>query len=427
MEHFVLPASAGSVSFELSARIEEAIQSFCAVSGVPVTFFSPAGEIKWEWNKDDKFCKHFHVYQDPLSPCMRNLTSSAKLAAELGEPYVFLCKAGLVKIAVALIIEGRVLGCFMAGPLVMGDLREGGVASLFSLNHIHFDALPKAILFLKAIKEYNPKEVSHLSNLFWNSVLAAVSPNADYVGINSRFKEQNKISVSLQKHKKENKTTRYPYDLENQLFDRVKGGDTQSAPEILADLLERISLSETGDLSSIKTKVLSICTVLMRFVTDRTILTQEQAESYYFNMNGLNKAESFQELSILTSGFVKNLTEAVASISYSGNSQIIRLAIQYVNEHFKNKISLKTVAGHLHTNPSYLSMLFKQEMGITFTDYLNQIRINRSCELLVNTNLNLIDISFQVGYDDQSYYTKMFKKLKGVTPKNYRSGAVNKK
>jgi YesN/AraC family two-component response regulator len=71
-------------------------------------------------------------------------------------------------------------------------------------------------------------------------------------------------------------------------------------------------------------------------------------------------------------------------------------------------------------------MLFKQEMGVTFTDYLNQVRINKSCELLTNTSLNLIDVSLQAGFDDQSYFSKVFKKLKGITPKSYRNGNVSK-
>ncbi|MDF3000394.1 MAG: AraC family transcriptional regulator [Bacillota bacterium] len=425
MENFILPSSV-SASQELSSQIEEAIQSFCIISDIPVTFFNPNQEIEWECNKQSKFCNYFDIYKDTLSPCARNLASSAKLSAQLGEPYVFLCKAGLVKIAVSLIINGQVLGCFMAGPIIMGELKESSVSNIFSLNHIHFDAFPKAILFLRNIKVYKPKEVSHLATLFWSCILAAISPNEDYTSINSQYKEQRKIGISLQKYKKENKSMPYPYDLENQLLERVKEGDSKSSLELLNELLSRISLIEAGDLSSIKTKVLSICTILSRLVTERTSLSQEQAEAYYYDMNVLNKAASFQELSILTSNLVDSIVQAIAASSYSGNSQIIRLAILDVNENYKNKISLKTVANRLHTNPSYLSMLFKQEMGITFTDYLNQIRINKSCELLANTNLNLIDVSLQAGFDDQSYFSKVFKKLKGVTPKNYRKGVVKK-
>lgn len=423
MENFTLPVPATPYAGKLSAQIEESIKAFCAISDVPVTFFNLSNEIMWECHKQKKICNYFDVYKYPESPCMQNLASSSKLAAELGEPYVFQCKAGLVKIAISLIIKGQVMGCFMAGPVIMGDLKESRISNIFSLNHINLDDFPKVILSLKNIKGYSPKEVSHLSTLFWNSILAAISPNEDYSGINSQYEEQRKIGLSLQEYKKENKTMRYPYDLENQLLDRVKSGDPKGSLELLADLLWMISLSEGGDLASIKTKVLSVCTVLMRFVAEKVNLQVEDTESYYSDMNVINKATSFQGLSILTSDFIDNIAQAIAASSYSGNSQIIRMAVQNVNDNYKNKISLKTVAERLHTNPSYLSTLFKNEMGVTFTDYLNQIRINRSCELLTNTNLNLIDISLQIGYDDQSYYSKVFKKLKGVTPKDYRNGA----
>jgi len=357
---------------------------------------------------------------------MRNLTTSAKIAAQLGEPYVFQCKAGLVKIAISFIVDGQALGCFMAGPIVLGDLKESGIAGIFSPNHIQSGSSPKAILFLRNLKTFKPREVAHLSNLFWNCIMAAISPNLDYSGINGQYKEQRKIALSLQKNKKENKAMQYPYKLEDLFIEKVKAGDSKGSLDILSDLLNDVSLAEDGDLSSIKTKLLGICTIIVRYAADKTNMSQSQVESYYFDMNDLNKASSFHELSILTSNFVDNVSREISSSSYSGSSQIIRLAIRNVNENYKNKISLNTVAGHLHTNPSYLSTLFKNETGITFTDYLNQIRVNRSCDLLANANLNLVDISQEVGYDDQSYYSKVFKKIKGVTPKNYRSIILKK-
>ena len=406
--------------------IIESIQSFCAITDVPVTFFNTDNEIEWECHKQNKFCSFFDVYKSPQSQCMRNLATSARIAAQLGEPYVFQCKAGLVKIAISLIVGGQTLGCFMAGPIVLGDLKESGVSGIFSPNHIQPGASSKAILFLRNLKVFKPKEVSHLSNLFWNCIMAAISPNVDYSGINGQYKEQRKIALSLQKNKKENKATLYPYELEKQFLEKVKNGDARGSLDILAELMDNISLAEDGDLSSIKTKLLSICTILVRYASDKVNMSQAQTESYYFDMNDLNKAANFHELSMLTSGFVTNIAEAISSNSYSGSSQIIRLAIRNINENYKNKISLNTVASHLHTNPSYLSTLFKNETGVTFTDYLNQIRVSRSCDLLTDTNRSLVDISQEVGYDDQSYYSKVFKKLKGVTPKSYRNAAEKK-
>lgn len=419
MEHFTLPSGIKSATPELAEKIEDAIQSFCTIAEVPVTYFNSKGEIEWECYKQNKFCDFFDIYREPGSACFKNLISSSKLATQLGEPYVFVCKAGLIKIAVSLMINGQFLGCFMAGPIIMGGLKESIITNVFSLNNIHFDSYPKIILFFRNMKIFKPKDVSYLATLLGNSVLAAITPNEDYSSINSQYREQRRIGENLQKYKKEHKAIPYPYELENKLIYSVKDGDTKTSLELLKKLLDEISLVEVGDLPSIKTKVLGLCTILSRQAAEKSLST-EQTESYFYDMNVLNQAVSFQELSILASNLIESITQAISTSTYSGNSQIIKLAIQNINENYKNKISLKTVADQLHTNPSYLSMLFKQEMGQTFTDYLNQIRINRSCELLANTSFNLIDISSQSGFDDQSYFSKVFKKLKGMTPKDYR-------
>ncbi|MBR0598800.1 helix-turn-helix domain-containing protein [Sinanaerobacter chloroacetimidivorans] len=420
MDHFTLPPAFKSPSPEILHKIEEAIQSFSVITDVPVTFFNTNGEIQWECHRQSKFCNFFDVYKDPRSVCSKNLASSAKLATQLGEPYVFVCKAGLVKIAVSLILNGQVAGCFMAGPIIMGGLKESIITNVFSLNNIHFDSYPKIILFLRSMKIFKPKEVSHLASLLGSCVLASITHNEDYASINSQYKEQKRIGENLQRYKKENKTMPYPYELENQLIESVKDGDTNKSLSLLKKLLGELSLIEVGDVTSIKTKVLGICTILSRIAAEKSSLSQEQTESYFYDMNMLNQAVSFQELSILASNLIENISQVIASSSYSGKSQIIKQAIQNINENYKNRISLKTVADYLHTNPSYLSVLFKQEMGMTFTDYLNQTRINKSCELLANTGINLIDVSMQSGFDDQSYFSKVFKKMKGITPKDYR-------
>jgi YesN/AraC family two-component response regulator len=59
-------------------------------------------------------------------------------------------------------------------------------------------------------------------------------------------------------------------------------------------------------------------------------------------------------------------------------------------------------------------------MGVTFTDYLNNVRIKVSKDLLISTNLSLLDISLYSGFEDQSYFTKVFKKIESCTPKEYR-------
>lgn len=420
MEQFSLPPTLKLKRGDIASKLEESIQAFCNISDVPVTYFNNDGKVEWEFQGHGKLCAFFDIYKDSRSVCGRNLASSAKLAAQLGEPYVFVCKAGLVKIALSLIIDGEEAGCFIAGPIIMGGLKESIITNIFSLSNVHLESYPKIILFLRSMKVFKPKEVSHLASLLSNSILAPITPNENYSKINTQYKEQQRIGENLQKYKKENKSMPYPYDLENQLVEKVKDGDTEESLIILNRLMGEISLIEAGDLSSIKTKVLSICSLLSRLATEKSILSTDETESYFYDMNELHEADTFGELSLLASNLVKSIVNSFSNSSYFGNSQIVKLAIHHINENYRHKLSLKTVAANIHTNPSYLSMLFKQETGLTFTDYLNQFRINRSCDLLISTNQNLIDIAILSGFDDQSYFSKVFKRVKGISPKDYR-------
>ena len=81
------------------------------------------------------------------------------------------------------------------------------------------------------------------------------------------------------------------------------------------------------------------------------------------------------------------------------------------------------MAGSIHINESYLSKLFKKELGVGFTDYLNSLRIQKSVELLSQPDMNLLEIAGRVGFDDQSYFTKVFKKITGKTPRQFKVSA----
>ena len=65
-------------------------------------------------------------------------------------------------------------------------------------------------------------------------------------------------------------------------------------------------------------------------------------------------------------------------------------------------------------------MLFKKNLGMTFTEHLNQTRVGKSCSLLTSTTLSLSEIASRCGFEDQSYFSKVFKKQMGVSPKEYR-------
>ena len=74
----------------------------------------------------------------------------------------------------------------------------------------------------------------------------------------------------------------------------------------------------------------------------------------------------------------------------------------------------------MHLHPSYFSTVFKNSTGLSFKEYLNKVRIEESKILLLNTDFSIIDIAIAVGFEDQSYFSKVFKKYTGTTPKQFR-------
>lgn len=103
----------------------------------------------------------------------------------------------------------------------------------------------------------------------------------------------------------------------------------------------------------------------------------------------------------------------------------LRKAMEYINLHYMEEITVKEVANELYISESYLTKLFKQEITITFIDYLTQVRIRNSIELLRNINLPIYEISDRVGYKDYRYYSQVFKKLIGISPKEYQKKLTN--
>lgn len=98
----------------------------------------------------------------------------------------------------------------------------------------------------------------------------------------------------------------------------------------------------------------------------------------------------------------------------------IRMAKQYIEEHYAESLTLEQVSGVVGLSPSYLSTVFKKDTGVTFLEYLSSVRMDMAKQLLKNTSFTVADICEKVGYSDVRYFTKSFKKYSGLKPNEYR-------
>lgn len=142
--------------------------------------------------------------------------------------------------------------------------------------------------------------------------------------------------------------------------------------------------------------------------------TNEISNTY--NLRYLNK-DSFKYIHDLFINILKNNTTAQSLYT---NNILINKALNYIYHTYCMPIKIDYICNMLNLDKCYFCKLFKKETGFTFTEYINILRIEKSKELLSNNELSLFDIAITIGYNNQSYYSKIFKKLNKKTPLEYR-------
>ena len=101
--------------------------------------------------------------------------------------------------------------------------------------------------------------------------------------------------------------------------------------------------------------------------------------------------------------------------------ELLRTALAYIDEHFADSsMSLQAAAFAAGLSPNRFSSLFSHEMGMTFIDYVIGKRMEKACELLMTTDMKSFEVAYSSGYNDPHYFSATFKKLKGMSPMEYR-------
>jgi len=102
-------------------------------------------------------------------------------------------------------------------------------------------------------------------------------------------------------------------------------------------------------------------------------------------------------------------------------SDPVREALEYIDGNLDQPFTMRDAASRVHLNPSYFSVLFKDEMGMTFSEYVTRRRLQRAKEMLLRTKLPVSEIAERVGYQSAKHFAKMFRQYEGSSPGDYRN------
>lgn len=155
-------------------------------------------------------------------------------------------------------------------------------------------------------------------------------------------------------------------------------------------------------------------------------VTLELLQHEMSQMQGLDPVRQLLSLlnifSVIASS--DNLKVVGRSEKQNRSTEKMRAIHLYILNHFQQHITLDEVAVYVNMNRSSLCTFFKRNQGLSLVSYLNEFRIESSCQMLRETDVSIAEICYRVGFNDVPYYNRLFRRIKGVSPGVYRQRAL---
>ncbi|MFQ3619745.1 MAG: PocR ligand-binding domain-containing protein [Spirochaetales bacterium] len=371
------------------------------------------------------FCASIQKRYNQTETCLHAHLYGSYQAERFGGKYIYFCPTGLVHWASPLLHEGILIGALIGGPVLMIDPEEFfqiELTSRYKLSEVEAFWVQDA---LKEIPYKSPEIVTSLSELlFVLSLYISDLKATEYLEEQERLAQQSNISSYIHYLKTmggdESQITGYPLKKEKELLKLIALGDREGSRKLLNELLGHVFVASGGKIDVVKARILELVVLLSRAALEGGADVEQIFGLNYNYLNQIHKLNTLEDLSFWVSRIMTRFTDLVFDLQDVKHVDILHKAIDFMKKNYNHKLSLKDVAKEVRLSPSYFSRLFKVEMQTTFINYLNQIRVEQSKPLLLDRRIPLVDVAQLAGFEDQSYFTKVFRKHVGISPGKFR-------
>ena len=216
----------------------------------------------------------------------------------------------------------------------------------------------------------------------------------------------------------------YSRSIEKELIQKVRLGDLIGAKEILNILLGSILFQDEARPELVKARVIELIGMLSRVAVEAGAKLEEILGAGFSDLVELAKIDEQDQLSFWLVKLLDRFSTQVYETRNIEKIKVVSEALNYIRKNSAKHISLTEVAEKVHRSPFYLSHLLKEQLDTTFSDYLNLVRLEKAKQLMQNYELSLAEIAQSVGFTDQSYLGRIFKREEGITPAKYRKKVV---
>ena len=292
------------------------------------------------------------------------------------------------------------------------NLFKGDEARLYDICNTIKDSINKFLHYSFTIGI--GRVVNNLSSLNQSLITAQNAVAQKLIkGYNHVFSAQGTIELSQ-------KNIGLNFNIEHKLLVCFENCDKLSAFQLIHELYLPFKDCMSINKSSL-TKLNYRTIILLYNVLDRFEINSEELLGEEFKLyKQSNAIESIDDIIKWFQDIIELSFTAVASSNENSNKKVLDKAKKFIHNNYNKDITLDSTASSVHLNPSYFSRMFKQEIGINFIDYVSEYRIKKAKELLRDGIYKVKEISKMIGFNDEKYFYKVFKKLTGSTPSKFK-------
>ncbi len=412
----------GIFSLVSEERLGDVLGTLHAFTELPIRLIGEGGAPLLSFGETSPYCGLLKQYIFTKNECGALHWQAGKRAQALGEAYVFACHANLNHIAFPLQSSDMLLGCIIVGPFLM-DAPDSTLVSGLAERHALSPTLSLELYDeLGGLQVIAPARVHQLSRLIGHLLSPLLPSEMSLLHENQeKLYQQSRINETIQMYKEQSvsPTQNYLYQKESELLTKVRTGNIREAKALLNELLGYVLFSEGGKVDSVRPRAIELTTLLSRVAIDGGARADRMYDLNSRFLSLMNESRTVDSLCYL----LQDVVESFMSAMFSGekNNAYIRAALSHMAENYAQPLTLEAVAKVVGLSPNYFSSLFKRVVGVSFREQLCRVRVEESKRLLLSTTYPLADIAIAMGFADQSYFCKVFRRVTGVTPSQFRN------
>ncbi|OPJ64897.1 helix-turn-helix domain-containing protein [Clostridium oryzae] len=411
-----------SESFDSNYDIEYLCKLFFEVFNMPVHFIDSKGSILFSFfygnesnplyhDKLTLFNSMFIASSTDCIPCIKTTA--------YGEDYL----------RIGLRCDNAFIGSFILGPSAANIPSSSDINNILKKNNLPSAFNGNLIRYFNSITIV---ETNKLVNLGMMIYYFLYNKKLDF----SSFTSEESLSPKLSKIKydynatliknRQNVSFHHSQNREKSIIESVSQGNKEK-------LLKTINMPFDGEPGILAKnnpiraeKNMTICTITI--ATRAAIKGGLDSEVAYTlsdsYIQALEEITDIKEINQFITSVLCDFTDKVHEAKASNYSKPIAICINYIFKHIYEVISLDGLCRQVSLSRNYLSNLFKKEVGLSLTEYIQEQKIEEAKKLLINSNYSILDIGTWLNFHDQSHFTRVFKQFAGTTPKKYRENRI---